>query len=219
MRATILLSGGLDSTVMLAKALKEGRTCYAISFDYGQRHRIELEAAKKIATHYQVAHQIIKIDPTAFGHSSLISDTPVAKGRTPSQIAAGGIPSTYVPARNTLFLAYALCQAERLEADEIHVGYNALDYHPYPDCRPQFIRAFQELIKVATQRSLEGKVPHIVAPLITWDKAEIVQQGKRLKAPLEWTFSCYDPIEDRPCQACDACVLRNECLKAFFLKL
>lgn len=209
MRAIVLLSGGLDSTVLLAIALKQQRECYALSFDYGQRHRIELDSAKKIARHYGVDHRIIAIDPTVFAKSSLVSTAAVPKDRTPSQISSGSIPNTYVPARNTLFLAYALGQAEIQDAKEIYVGFNALDRLPYPDCRPEFVHAFQALIQVATKQSVEGEPPKIMTPLIDWDKCEIIRQGQALNAPLDLTFSCYDPCNNQPCLRCDACVLRH----------
>lgn len=210
MKAVILFSGGVDSTVILALALKRGLECHALSFDYGQRHRVELESAKAIAAHYGVSHQIIVIDPKSFGKSSLVSSLAVPKGRNLEQISAGGIPNTYVPARNTLFLAYALGQAEILEADEIHVGFNALDRNPYPDCRPAFAQAFQGVINVATKQSVEGRAPQLCTPLIDWDKAKIIQEGVALNAPLHMTFSCYDPTPaGKPCGVCDACVLRR----------
>lgn len=206
MRAIVLFSGGLDSTVTLAMALNRGRDCLGLSFDYGQRHKIELDAAKVIAKHYGIQHRIIKIDPTAFGQSSLVSNMEVPKNRTPTEIESQGIPSTYVPARNTLFLAYALGQAEILGADEIYIGCNVLDNLPYPDCRPEFIEAFQGLINVVTKNP-----PRLIAPLINWDKKKIVQEGMDLDAPLEQTFSCYDPTpKGEPCHQCDACRLRFE---------
>lgn len=209
MRAIVLFSGGLDSTVMLAKAIAEGRSCHALSFDYGQRHRRELEAAKAITAHYQIPHHIIRIDPTTFALSSLVSDLEVPKGRTPKEIDAAGTPNTYVPARNTLFLAYALGQAEILGAQEIYIGVNSLDGN-YPDCRPDFINAFQGLFHVATKQGLQGNSPSLVAPLIGSTKTEIIRLGRALKAPLDLSFSCYDPVMGAACQQCDACVLRHQ---------
>lgn len=210
MKAIILLSGGLDSTVMLAMALQRGLECFALGFDYGQRHRIELDAAKQIAKHYKIPLKIIKIDPSTFSSSSLVYDGEVPKNRNASTIASSGIPSTYVPARNSLFLAYAIGQAEILEADEIHIGSNALDRLPYPDCRPEFIQAFQALMNVATKQSVEGKAPKLLAPLIDMDKVQIIKRGKELNVPLHLTFSCYDPIANGiPCLRCDACILRQ----------
>lgn len=215
MKAVILLSGGLDSTVMLAKAREQGRECYALSFNYGQRNKVELESAKAIAHHYRIPHRIIIIDPVSFDKSSLVTSRAVPKDRTAQAIATGGIPSTYVPARNTLFLAYALGQAEILEAQEIHVGFNALDRLPYPDCRMEFVQAFQALIQVATKQSVEGKVPKLITSLIELDKTQIIRQGQVLNAPLHLTFSCYDPTPDAmPCRRCDACILRQNAFDA-----
>lgn len=210
MKAIILLSGGIDSSVMLAKALEKGRDCFALSFDYGQRHRIELESAKKIAAYYKVPHQIIEIVNPSFISSALVNkETKVQKNRTPQQIATAGIPSTYVPARNTIFLAYALSLAEHLQADEIHYGSNALDFVPYPDCRPDYFSAFQSVINLATKQSLEGAPPCLVTPLIYMNKAEIIAEGQRLNVPLEDTFSCYSPLPSHTaCGQCDACILR-----------
>lgn len=214
MSAVILFSGGLDSTVMLAMALEQGKKCYAISFDYGQRHRVELNAAQEIAEYYAVYHRIISIDLSHFNRTSLITQKlAVPKDRTTQQIAEGGIPSTYVPARNTLFLAYALAQAEFLGANEIYFGCNLMDCVPYPDCRPEFIRSFQSVMNCATKQSIEGNAPRLITPLITWDKHRIVREGLALNAPLHLTFSCYDPSPiGKPCLRCDACVLRNSCL-------
>lgn len=214
MKAVILLSGGLDSCVILAMALEKGRECHAISFDYGQRHKIELESAKAITKYYQVSHRIIQIDPTTFSNSALVSGSSIPKNRTSQEIAKGGIPNTYVPARNTLFLAYALGQAEILEAQEIYAGPNALDSLPYPDCRPQFIESFQALINVATKQAIEGNPPRLLTPLIDWDKAKIIKHGLMIHAPLELTMSCYDPSpQGKICSVCDACILREEGFK------
>lgn len=215
MKAIILLSGGLDSTVMLAKALQQGNECYALSFNYGQRHKIELKAAENIAAFYDVPHRIIMIDPACFDNSSLVTSLAVPKDRTAQQISSGGIPNTYVPARNTLFLAYAVGQAEILEAQEIHVGFNAMDCNPYPDCRPEFVNAFQLVINIATKQGVEGRPPRLITPLIDLNKTEIFKLGFSLNAPIDLSFSCYDPtIDDRPCHHCDACILRNAALKA-----
>jgi 7-cyano-7-deazaguanine synthase len=210
-KAVILFSGGIDSTVALAIALEKGRECHALSFDYGQRHRVELKSAKTIADYYGISHQIIRIEPHIFGKTSLASDEPVPKDRNLKMIVSSGIPNTYVPARNTLFLAYTLGQAEVLEAEEIYVGFNDMDNSPYPDCRPAFVKAFQSLIEVATKQSIEGRVPQLLAPIISLNKTEIVKQGLALKAPLHLTFSCYDPtLDGKPCGRCDACFLREE---------
>jgi 7-cyano-7-deazaguanine synthase len=213
MKAIILLSGGLDSTVVLALALEKKLECLALSFDYGQRHRLELESAKAVTKHYAVAHKIIAIDSRAFGNSTLVTNKPVPKNRTAQEINSG-IPSTYVPARNTIFIAFALAQAELYEAQEIHVGANRMDRIPYPDCTPLYLNAYQGLMNVATKQALAGHAPKLIAPLIEWDKSEIVRQGKRVQAPLELTMSCYDPTKNGiPCQECDACVLRRSAFK------
>ena len=212
MKAIILLSGGIDSTVMLAIARSQKKNCLALSFDYGQRHRIELESARSIASFYQTPHQILMVSQPAFKHSALTNPTAaVLKERRAEEIASAGIPNTYVSARNTLFLAYALGVAETAEADEIHFGANAMDFHPYPDCRPAFFQAFQSLINVATKQSVTGKPLQLITPLIYMDKREIIAEGLNLKAPLEKTFSCYAPLEEGiACQSCDACMLRKE---------
>lgn len=213
MRAIVLLSGGLDSTVMLAQAISKGRECIALSFDYRQRNQYEIEAATGIAGHYGLKHKIITISPNTFSASALItsSNRGVPKDRTASQIYHGGIPNTYVPGRNTLFLAYAIGQAEIYEADEIYVGVNAADRNGYPDARPEFIQAMQTLISLATKQAVEDKVPQIVTPLIKSHKRDIVKQGFSLKAPVHLTLSCYDPgSELMHCGRCDACYLRKE---------
>lgn len=210
-KAIILLSGGLDSTVVLAMALAKGRLCYSISFQYGQKHRQELDAAKNIASYYGISHQIIQLDPSAFATSSLVSEKCVPQGRSMEEMARGGIPSTYVPARNTIFLAYALSQCELHGADEIHFGPNRLDAPCYPDCRPAYLNAFQTLINLATKQAVTQAAPLLVTPLIDLDKREIIQKGIELKAPLEMTWSCYSPTsEQKPCLQCDACILRRD---------
>lgn len=211
-RAVVLFSGGLDSTVVLASALEQGRECLALSFDYGQRHRVELEAAKKIALHYGVEHRIIRIEPEVFrtDSSSLTGSGAVGKNRTSEEMQNGTVPTTYVPARNTLFIAYAIVQAEIYQADEIYLGPNKLDQIPYPDCRPPFIQFFQSVTNVATKRAVEGSPPLLITPLLDMDKRQIIEWGIQLQAPLELTFSCYDPIESSPCGQCDACRLRAE---------
>lgn len=212
-KSLVLVSGGLDSAVSLALALEQGRKCLALSFNYGQKHKIELEHAKKITEYYSVDHKIITIEPAIFGNSSLTSKNPVHKNRSAQEIAHGGIPSTYVPGRNTLFLAYAAGQAEIYEADEIIAGPNFSDRLPYPDCRPEFYHAFQQVLNFATKRAVEIKTPVLKTPLIDWDKQQIVKEGIRLKVPLNLTFSCYDPNGTIPCNLCDACILRNHALQ------
>lgn len=204
-KAIILFSGGLDSTVMLALALEQKRDCHCLSFNYGQKHKIELEHAKAIAAHYRVPHRIITIDPSAFETTSLVSNISVPKYASAKEASETGVTSTYVPARNTLFLSYALGQAEILGADEIYFGPNAMDYASYIDCRPAFIEAFQHL----AAHAINSTAPKIVTPLIHWTKEEIVKKGKELNAPLKMTFSCYDPTPDhKPCGSCQACQLR-----------
>ncbi|MBS4168421.1 7-cyano-7-deazaguanine synthase QueC [Parachlamydia sp. AcF125] len=212
MQAIVLLSGGLDSTVMLARLHEQQIETLAISFDYGQRHRIELECAKKIAAFYQVEHEIIPIEPSIFqGGSALTSSTAPQKGKSKGDILKQSIPITYVPARNTLFLAYALVKAEMHGVQQIHFGSNAMDFLSYPDCRPGYFEAAQNLFNQATKQAVEGKAPQIVTPLLNWSKEEIVKEGYRLKVPFELTSSCYDPTETGlACQQCDACVLRRE---------
>lgn len=210
-KAVVLFSGGLDSTVVLALALSQGKECLALSFDYGQRHRVELESAKTIALHYGVEHRIVVISPETFAMkgSGLTFGADIQKNRSFDQMQNGKIPSTYVPARNTLFIAYALVQAEIFGANEIHLGPNKLDQIPYPDCRPSFIEAFQSVANLATKRAVEGNAPLLVTPLIELDKKQIVLLGKSLGAPLDLTFSCYDPQNSKACGRCDACLLRS----------
>lgn len=216
MKTIVLLSGGVDSCVVLASAMKKGLDCLCLSFHYNQRHKIELEAAKEIAKYYNAKHKIITIDPTAFSLSSLVTKEEIPKNRTIEQITNSEIPNTYVPGRNTLFIAYAAIQAEIYEAKEIHVGANLLDFHAYPDCRPIYFEKFQQLLNVATKQAIEGNPPQLKTPLIEMSKQEIVNLGIELKAPLSLTFSCYDPIEkNTPCQQCDACKIRGEAFKNF----
>lgn len=213
MRAIVLFSGGLDSTVMLGHALSKDRECIALSFDYRQRNQFEIEAATAIAKHYNVKHKIISISPNTFAASALIpsSGARVPKDRTGSQIYHGVIPNTYVPGRNTLFIAYAIGQAEIYECGEIYVGVNAADRNGYPDARPEFIQAMQTLITLATKQAVETTPPQIVTPLIKWHKHEIVRHGLALKVPVQLTLSCYDPGKELlHCGRCDACYLRKE---------
>src|SRR5579863_7793932 len=210
MKAVCLLSGGLDSATCLAWARKRGYETYALSFDYGQRHRVELEAARRIAEAMgATAHRVAKIDLRIFGHSALTDEIDVPKGRDESQMGEG-IPVTYVPARNTIFLSFALAWAEVLEANDIFIGVNALDYSGYPDCRPEFIAAFEHMSNLATKAGVEGRTRiHIRTPLIELSKAEIVRLAVELNVPFELTHSCYDPdASGLPCGACDSCLLR-----------
>jgi len=210
MNAVCLLSGGLDSATCLAYARKQGYEPWALSFDYGQRHRVELEAARRIAgTLGAVAHRVVKIDLRAFGHSALTDDIDVPKGRDEADMNAG-IPVTYVPARNTIFLSFALAWAEVLESSDIFIGVNALDYSGYPDCRPEFIEAFERMANLATKSGVEGRTRvKIHTPLIQMSKAQIVRLGRELGVPFGLTHSCYDPdAAGRPCGQCDSCLLR-----------
>lgn len=209
-RAVCLLSGGLDSSTCLAWARREGFICYALSFDYGQRHRRELDAARRVAEALGAArHLTLRIDLGAFGGSALTADLAIPKGRAPAEMAEG-IPVTYVPARNTVFLSCALAWAETLEAADLVLGVNAIDYSGYPDCRPEFLEAFERLANLATRAGVEGRTRFRVhAPLIRLSKAEIIRLGRELGLDFSLTWSCYDPAEDgRPCGACDSCLLR-----------
>jgi 7-cyano-7-deazaguanine synthase len=211
-KAVCLLSGGLDSSVCLAAAGRQGFRCYALTFDYGQRHRREIEAAAKVAAALGAArHLVLKIDLAAFGGSALTGDIPVPKGRSPGEIAAR-IPPTYVPARNTIFLACALAWAETLATGDIFIGVNAVDYSGYPDCRPEYIEAFERMANLATKAGVEGRLRvKIHTPLIRLSKAQIVRLALELRVDPAWTHSCYDPDErGRPCGACDACLLRRK---------
>jgi 7-cyano-7-deazaguanine synthase len=209
-KAICLLSGGLDSATCLALARRDGFDCYALSFDYGQRHVTELDAARRIAKLLgATSHRIAKIDLRVFGHSALTDDIDVPKGRDDAAMAKG-IPITYVPARNTIFLSFALAWAEVLESSDIFIGVNALDYSGYPDCRPEFIEAFEKMSNLATKTGVEG-ITHmqIHTPLIHLSKADIVRLGAELEVPFGQTHSCYDPdAAGRPCGACDSCLLR-----------
>ena len=211
-KAVCLLSGGLDSSTCLAYARREGFTCYALSFDYGQRHRIELQAASRVAESLRAArHLVIPVDLRPFGGSALTSDIEIPKGRSAEEMSTG-IPVTYVPARNTVFLSFALAWAEVLEAEDIFIGVNAVDYSGYPDCRPEYIQAFERMGNLATRSGVEGKTHlHIHAPLIRLSKAEIVKLAVELGVDLRLTHSCYDPAPDgSPCGSCDSCLLRQK---------
>ena len=206
-RAVVLLSGGLDSATTLAIAKHDGFECHALSFRYGQRHGVELEAAKRVAKHLGAAeHVILDIDLRQFGGSALTSDIPVPKDRPVDD----SIPVTYVPARNTIFLSFALAWAEVLGAQDIFIGVNALDYSGYPDCRPEYIAAFQRMAGLATKAGVEGSQRLTIhAPLIQLTKAQIIRKGRELGVDFEMTLSCYDPSPaGEPCGRCDACHLR-----------
>ena len=212
-RAVVLLSGGIDSTTTLAIAITEAYEAYALSFDYGQRHRIETEAARRIADSLGAKeHHVAKIDLRIFGGSALTDNVDVPKKRSETKIAHG-IPVTYVPARNTIFLACALAWAEVIPASDIFLGVNAIDYSGYPDCRPEFIEAFENLANLGTKAGVEDRRFHIHTPLIKLSKAEIIRKAVEVDVDLSLTHSCYDPSpEGLACGECDACLLR---LKGF----
>ena len=208
MRAVILLSGGLDSATVLAMAKNDGRECLALSIVYGQRHHVELEAAERVAGAIGVTEHVIHaLDLRVFGASALTSDVDVPK----DAVDAPGIPITYVPARNTIFLSLALGYAEARDAAEIWIGVNALDYSGYPDCRPAFIDAFQQVIWTGTRSGVEHREPRLIAPLLHMTKAEIIRRGTELGVDYGITHSCYDPASDgRACGHCDSCILRRK---------
>ena len=213
--AIVLSSGGLDSTTCLAIARHDGyRPLYSLSFDYGQRHRHELHAAARVATEFGVAeHRVIRIDLRQFGRSALTDDIAVPKDRDESAMAAE-VPITYVPARNTVFLSYALAWAEVLGVRDVFVGVNAVDYSGYPDCRPEFIAAFEAMANLATKMTTEGgdrRRFKIHAPLIRLSKAQIIRRGMELEVDYGLTHSCYDPdAQGRACGRCDSCILRKK---------
>jgi 7-cyano-7-deazaguanine synthase len=209
-RAVVLVSGGLDSATALAIAVRDGFEPYALSFDYGQRHRVEVEAAKRVAASLGVReHRFAAIDLRVFGGSALTDKISVPKNR---EIKEGAdIPTTYIPARNTIFLSYALAWSEVLGAEDIFIGANAVDYSGYPDCRPAFITAFEELAAVATKAGVEGTRFRVRAPLISMSKADIIRRGAELGVDFAVTHSCYDPTAGGlACGACDSCRIRLE---------
>jgi 7-cyano-7-deazaguanine synthase len=206
-RCVVLVSGGLDSATVLAMARAQGWECHALSVDYGQRHRAELDAARRVVSALgAAAHRIAHVDLAAFGGSAL-TDPSIAVPRTPS----AGIPVTYVPARNTVFLALALANAEVAEADAIFTGANAVDYSGYPDCRPEYLAAFEGMANLATRRAVEGAPIRILAPIVHLSKAEIVRRGHELGVDFAMTVSCYEAdATGSACGSCDACRLRRE---------
>lgn len=208
--AVVLLSGGLDSTTVLAIAIDEGFACHAMSFRYGQRHAIELESARAVAKRLgAVEHIVVDIDLRQFGGSALTGDMPVPKHACVEEMDQG-VPITYVPARNTIFLSFALARAETLGASDVFIGVNALDYSGYPDCRPAFIAAFEHMANLGTKAGIEGRQRlRIHTPLIEMSKADIVRRGARLGVDYGLTMSCYDPDPaGAPCHRCDSCLLR-----------
>jgi 7-cyano-7-deazaguanine synthase len=212
-KAVCLLSGGLDSATCLGLARRDGFACHALSFDYSQRHRAELEAATRVAAHLGACeHRVVRIDLRAFGASALTDDRLSIPKRRPAAEMAHGIPITYVPARNTIFLAFALAWAEVLGCSDIFIGVNAIDYSGYPDCRPEFIAAFERMADLATKAGVEGRTHiHIHTPLIRLSKAQIVKLGADVGVDFALTHSCYDhDQEGRPCGQCDSCLLRRK---------
>ncbi len=207
----VLLSGGLDSSTCLAVARADGYQVHALSVDYGQRHKGELQRARRIARALGAAdHRVVKVDLSAFGGSALTDEKiAVPKGRSERRMGRD-IPVTYVPARNTVLLSLALAQAETLGAEDVYLGVNAIDYSGYPDCRPGVLRAFERLARVATKAGVEGRPLRIHAPLLRLSKAGIVKLGTRLGVPYALTLTCYDPVRGRACGACDACQLRRK---------
>jgi 7-cyano-7-deazaguanine synthase len=209
--AIVLLSGGLDSSTTLAIARASGFACYALSFDYGQRHHVELDAARRVAQALGATeHRIAHIDQDTFRGSALTDDLEVPKGRSEKEMGAG-IPVTYVPCRNLLFLSYAAAWAEVLGTAHVFIGVNALDYSGYPDCRPEFIAGFERLARIGTKAGLEGACFSVHAPLLQMTKAQIIHKALELEVDLSLTHSCYDPSRDgRACGLCDSCQLRRK---------
>jgi 7-cyano-7-deazaguanine synthase len=213
-RAVVLLSGGLDSATVLAIARSQGFECYALSFRYGQRHQVELEAARRVAAALgALQHRVAEVDLRWIGGSALTADIAVPKDR-PIEKMAGKIPVTYVPARNALFLCYALAWAEVLGARDLFAGMNALDYSGYPDCRPEFLAAFEDMARLGTKTGAEGGDFSIHAPLIAMTKAEIIRAGTALGVDYALTHSCYDPVGALACGSCDSCLLRRRGFEA-----
>lgn len=211
-KAVVLTSGGVDSTTAMAVAREEGYELYSLTFGYGQRHAVELDAARRVAEAFGAKeHLLIRLDLRKIGGSALTADIPVPKSRTGGEMRQE-IPVTYVPARNTIFLSYALAWAEVLEAPDIFVGVNAIDYSGYPDCRPEYIRAFEEMANLAIKAAVEGRFRvKIHAPLINLSKAQIILKGKALGVDYSLTHSCYDPTpEGKACGRCDSCLLRKK---------
>tara|TARA_B100000315_G_scaffold260816_1_gene325759 strand:+ start:6554 stop:7252 length:699 start_codon:yes stop_codon:yes gene_type:complete len=210
-KAVVLTSGGLDSAVTIALAMADGYECHCLILNYGQHHKIEIIRAQQVATNLQTASSLVlDVDLRTISRSALTTSIPIPKGRSIERIGQG-IPSTYVPGRNTIFLSLALGWAESLGAATIFFGANVLDYAGYPDCRPEFVMAFNELSRLGTQQGIEGSPITVYAPLIQFTKAEIILKGIELGVPLGLTHSCYDPSpQDKPCGECDSCLLREK---------
>ncbi|NLD38304.1 MAG: 7-cyano-7-deazaguanine synthase QueC [Desulfatiglans sp.] len=214
-KAVVLSSGGLDSTTVMAIAMSEGYSIYSLSFNYGQRHIFELESARRVSEFFRVKdHKVINIDLRTIGGSSLTADIDVPKGRAETDIAKD-IPITYVPARNTIFLSYALAVAEVIECADIFIGVNSVDYSGYPDCRPEYIEAFEKMANLATKAGVEKKtILKIHTPLISMTKAEIIKRGNELGVDYSITHSCYDPSKKGlACGSCDSCIIRKRGFK------
>ena len=215
MKAVVLASGGLDSTITAAIAKRDGALVYLLTVSYGQRHVIEVERARQVAGALGAAgHLVLEVDLQQIGGSALTTTQPVPKGRTQAE-RREGIPATYVPARNTIFLSLALAYAEVLEASVIYIGANVLDYSGYPDCRPDYLRAFKHMARLGTRAGAMGKGIEIRAPLLQMTKADIIREGASLKVPFHLTHSCYDPAADgTACGRCDSCRIRREGFRA-----
>ncbi|MGH7205040.1 MAG: 7-cyano-7-deazaguanine synthase QueC [Nitrospiraceae bacterium] len=215
MKAVVLASGGLDSTITAAIAQRDGALVYLLTVSYGQRHVIEVERARQVARALGAAgHLVVEVDLRQIGGSALTTNQPVPKDRTQAE-RREGIPATYVPARNTIFLSLALAYAEVLEASLIYIGANVLDYSGYPDCRPDYLRAFEHMARLGTRAGVMGKGIEIRAPLLQMTKAEIIREGASLKVPFHLTHSCYDPaVDGTACGRCDSCRIRREGFRA-----
>lgn len=220
-KAVCLLSGGIDSSTTMAVAHSEGFELHGMSFDYGQRNKFEINCARALGEQFEIVeHRLIKIDLRAFGGSSLTSDLEVTKGRSIMEIGLSGIPMTYVPCRNVIFLSYALAWAEVLEADDIFIGVNAIDYSGYPDCRPEFIESFEKMANLSTRCAVErGHHISIHVPLIDDTKAQIIEKGMKLGIDFSKTISCYDPApEGVSCGQCDSCIIRQRAFMSLGIK-
>ena len=215
MKAIVLASGGLDSTVTAAVAKRDGHDLSFLTISYGQRHRIEVERAGEVARMFGIVnHLVLALDLRAIGGSALTSNHPVPKDRSEAD-RQGEIPSTYVPARNTIFLSLAIAYAETMDASLVYLGANVVDYSGYPDCRPEFLRAFEEVVRLGTRSGVEGKGIEIRAPLLSFSKAEIIRLGASLNVPFHLTHSCYDPsMSGVACGRCDSCRIRREGFQA-----